>query len=182
MNNRKFYFVTTLTAIVACFAVSQGISQDEASSDDDGPSLINSVRGAVLPVRSAKDPMAPPTRVSVETFRDEDFGTLTMITNTGSIASVPYPNSYDVRLARFDEGVQVIKFMPRLGTSWIMEEGVWRKIEEEKDDLFPGDYEIIMNATHDDDEIDVVRLERITGTTWMLGEDGWVEIADPDAE
>tara|TARA_R110002072_G_scaffold303069_1_gene492660 strand:- start:170984 stop:171541 length:558 start_codon:yes stop_codon:yes gene_type:complete len=174
--------LTLVSAItIAAIMVKPGISQNAEDSsapvaDNTALSVVSSIRGSVLPVRSAESETAKATLHSVETFRDEDFGTLTMVSSSGGIATVPYPKSYDIRLAQFEGGVQVVRFMPRIGTVWILDEGAWMEIGESTE-LYPGDYDIEMVA--DGDSIDVVRLERITGSTWMLGADGWHAITEP---
>ncbi len=181
MNTHRL--ITLVAAAIATVIIArQGNSQspNDASQTEPGEpqmSVISSIRGSVIPIRSAESETGKPTVHSIETFRDEDFGTLTMVSSSGGIATIPHPKSFDIRVAHYEGGVQVVRFMPRLGTVWIMDEGEWITIQEPSE-LFPGDYDIQM-ALHGEG-LDVVRLERLTGTTWMLADTGWIEIREPE--
>jgi hypothetical protein len=168
-----------LSATVSSLVLGQASKTE--SGEEEAPPSVSFLRGANLPVRSPSEDefSAKTAEVAVETYRDEDFGTLNMMSSKGGMAVMPFPANYDIRTVPVGKGFQAIRFMPRLGSVWMMEDGNWAETEEQGD-LFLGDYDLSIAVNAEDESMDIIRLEKITGTTWYLGKDGWVEIGEPE--
>lgn len=147
-----------------------------------GEAAFSLIRGSDVPVRrvGAADFDETAKMVAIEAFRDEDLGSVVYLTSDGSVGVMPAPANFTIRTVAYQGSFALVRFMPRMGTCWLMEEGEWRLIEETDTDLFMGDYQIRLVASGED--LDIVRVEQLTGATWFMSEYRWTAVAEPAPE
>jgi hypothetical protein len=82
---------------------------------------------------------------------------------------------YELRIVAVGEIYHGIRFKPTTGESWMMLNGRWEKLAE---DAVPpaGDYEITIIPA---ESLLAVRLDRATGTTWLLAKKKWIAVKEP---
>jgi hypothetical protein len=100
----------------------------------------------------------------------------------------PPPNckTYELRLVYITLLPVAIRFNAETGESWIFPDGLemkWAKIKDSKR-IPAGNYEVVLSAAKEGKEGDkyaAFRIDRVTGTTWLLDpkEREWKEIAEP---
>lgn len=175
--------VAVLTSAISMRVVSQDAAAPAAADEGELGSLTP-LRGLDVAVRSLgeTDFSEKTTRVAVEAYRDEDFGTLTYVTKTGAIAAMPQPNNFEIRILPFERYYEAIRFSPIAGAAWRLNlrTATWQLIRE-TGDLTPGDYEIEMFHISDTTMV-IMRIDQLTGQTWTMTDDKWVEVKEPKVE
>ncbi|MEZ6015265.1 MAG: hypothetical protein R3F49_09140 [Planctomycetota bacterium] len=166
------------------------MSQDAPAADAADAGQIGSMtplRGLDVAVRAQgeNDFTEATKRTALEAFRDEDFGTLTFVTGTGSVAVIPQPANFELRHLPFERFYETIRFSPIAGVAWRLNlrTAKWQLIEE-PEALLPGTYDIDMFHVTSESMV-AMRIDQLTGRTWTLvSEDGkpdrWQEIGEPD--
>ncbi len=117
-------------------------------------------------------------RVPYEIYRDDDFGTMAYVTETGSIAAVPYRKGFQVSsMGLGDGGFEVVRFSPGTGAAWRMIDEKWTTIGEVDPDMpRPGDYEI--KLTDIGGAALIVRIDQRLGVTWLLDGESWKRVVE----
>jgi hypothetical protein len=194
MNQTKT--VVVILILVIGLLSAKVISQDApppavsspATAPSDGLAAMTPLRGIDVAVReTGENAFSDKTkRMPLEAFRDEDFGTLTYISGSGAISSMPQPPNFQLRQLPFDRFYETVRFSPIAGVAWRLNlrTAKWQPIEE-AGSLLPGNYDIDMFHVSDTSMV-VMRIDQLTGRTWtMVSAEGkpdkWEEIAEPDA-
>jgi len=131
------------------------------------------VKGSNLPVRDGNEDQftAQTKTVPVEVYRDEDFQTLIYVSQSGSVAAVPYRRNFELRTLSNEGAFSVVRFSPTTGIAWQLNELTWKPIEE-TGDIPIGDYDVQYMPSKEG--FTVLRLDRYSGQVWYLNaEDKW---------
>lgn len=121
-------------------------------------------------------------RVPYEIYRDDDFGTLAYVTETGDIATLPYRKNFQIRtLGVGDGGFEVVRFSQATGASWRLINEQWVAIRETDAGLpQPGDYQIEISDIGG--AAVIFRIEQGSGATWLLNDTDWSSIPETGAD
>ena len=167
-----------LALLAGSWLASNGSPQDEAKPrEQTAPPAISLYRGISAPVRaSGEADFSDETKtVSYETYYDWDFGTLTFLTETGSISSMPAPKNWQLHTVAVNDGMVAICMLPAAGLSWVLVDGEqWEPIEEESE-LTVGDYDVRLSAGADG--LTALRFDRFSGRSWIYDGTTWVALS-----
>ena len=155
-------------------------AEDSAGEAAD-TSPVTLLRGLDVPVRGREenDVTDDTLTVSYEAYYDWDFGVVTLVSETGDIATIPSMQNWELRAVE-DAGGDLVSlcFRPGSGETYLMNErGEWELVQEAPDEeRIMGDYEVMLSVSRDD-LLSVLRMDRLSGRTWMLEEQGWKPVA-----
>lgn len=155
----------------------------QQTPQDAAPSPVTLMRGMDLPVRSrAEAEVTEDTRtVSYEAYYDWDFGVVTLVSETGDLATVPTPRSWELRSAADSKGEMVaLCFQPSTGATYVLgQKQNWERVAEDMVErsadhkpLTLGDYDIHISLT-EAGTLSALRIDQMSGRTWMLAPAGW---------
>ena len=186
-----FVSFAILSAILVIAGSTRAQQGTDATEDTElappGETAFSLIRGSDLPVRpaGASDFDETSKIVGIEAYRDEDLGSVVYLTTDGALGVMPATPNFMIETTPYLGSFQLVRYMPRMGTSWLMEDGEYRLIEETDEDLFMGDYQIAMRTStneNGEEEIDIIRLETLTGATWLMSDYRWLAVAEPAEE
>ncbi len=190
---RRFMSPTTLSLVLVpavaslATALCMSTTNPSASQDDSeeaalpDTSPVTLLRGLDVPVRGRDESdVTEDTRsVSYEAYYDWDFGAVTLVSETGDIATLPAARNWELRTATDKLGDLVsICFRPASGETFLLNEaGDWEALEEvEGEEALLGDYDVRLSVS-DDGLMTVLRIDYLSGRTWLLERGGWDPVA-----
>lgn len=112
--------------------------------------------------------------IPIEAWRHEDTQTLLFVTSNGQLAAVPDAPRWKLATAAFGDSFQCVRYLTRTGTAWLMDEGGWVLLEETDENMYVGDYEVVIIPGVQD--VDVLRMDKLTGESWYLAASTWVKV------
>ena len=91
----------------------------------------------------------------------------------------PANDRYEFRQIRVGKQFEVIRFKVKTGESWRIAGDKFEKLAE-TGPVPAGDYEVSLIAVEDDWM--AFRIDRVSGTTWMLRQRQWIRLKEPGEE
>ncbi len=142
---------------------------------------VTLLKGGSYQVRSADENIftADTKRVPYEVYRDEDFHTQVIVSESGSVAAIPYRKTFQIRILGLGQGgYEAIRFSATTGAAWRLKNERWQAISEPAGSNmpFPSEYDIQLSDVGGGGV--AMRLDLRSGASWILAEDSWQAVPE----